>query len=73
MRKKVIVIKKEDKPVYVADLRDLDIMDFIALKKEAEINKRELIEDYNSLKAQIAELTEAVLQLKAEIDYLKGE
>lgn len=73
MRKKVIVIKKEDKPVYVADLRDLDIMDFISLKKEAEINKRELIEDYNSLKAQIAELTEAVLQLKAEIDYLKGE
>ena len=73
MRKKVIVIKKEDKPVYVADLRDLDIMDFISLKKEAEINKRELIEDYNSMKAQIAELTEAVLQLKAEIDYLKGE
>lgn len=73
MRKKVIVIKKEDKPVYVADLRDLDIMDFISLKKEAETNKRELIEDYNSLKAQIAELTEAVLQLKAEIDYLKGE
>ena len=73
MRKKVIVIKKEDKPVYVADLRDLDIMDFISLKKEAESNKRELIEDYNSLKAQIAELTEAVLQLKAEIDYLKGE
>lgn len=73
MRKKVIVIKKEEKPVYVADLRDLDIMDFIALKKEAETNKRELIEDYNSLKAQIAELTEAVLQLKAEIDYLKGE
>lgn len=73
MRKKVIVIKKEDKPVYVADLRDLDIMDFISLKKEAEINKRELIEDYNSLKAQIAELTEAVLQLKAEIDFLKGE
>ena len=73
MRKKVIVIKKGDKPVIVADLRDLDIMDFIALKKEAEINKRELIEDYNSLKAQIAELTEAVLQLKAEIDYLKGE
>ena len=73
MRKKVIVIKKEDKPVYVADIRDLDIMDFISLKKEAEINKRELIEDYNSLKAQIAELTEAVLQLKAEIDYLKGE
>ena len=73
MRKKAIVIKKEDKPVYVADLRDLDIMDFISLKKEAEINKRELIEDYNSLKAQIAELTEAVLQLKAEIDYLKGE
>lgn len=73
MRKKVIVIKKEDKPVYVADLRDLDIMDFIALKKEAETNRRELIEDYNSLKAQIAELTEAVLQLKAEIDYLKGE
>lgn len=73
MRKKVIVIKQGEKPVYVADLRDLDIMDFIALKKEAEINKRELIEDYNSLKAQIAELTEAVLQLKAEIDYLKGE
>lgn len=73
MRKKAIVIKKEEKPVYVADLRDLDIMDFIALKKEAETNKRELIEDYNSLKAQIAELTEAVLQLKAEIDYLKGE
>lgn len=73
MRKKVIVIKKEEKPVYVADLRDLDIMEFISLKKEAEINKRELIEDYNSLKAQIAELTEAVLQLKAEIDYLKGE
>ena len=73
MRKKVIVIKKEDKPVYVADLRDLDIMDFISLKKEAEINKRELIEDYNSLKAQIAELTEAVLALKGEIDYLKGE
>ena len=48
-------------------------MDFIALKKKPEINKRELIEDYNSLKAQIAELTEAVLQLKAEIDYLKGE
>lgn len=73
MRKKVIVIKKGEKPVYVADLRDLDIMEFISLKKEAEINKRELIEDYNSLKAQIAELTEAVLQLKAEIDYLKGE
>lgn len=73
MRKKVIVIKKGDKPVIVADLRDLDIMDFISLKKEAEINKRELIEDYNSLKAQIVELTEAVLQLKAEIDYLKGE
>ena len=73
MRKKVIVIKKEDKPVYVADLRDLDVMDFIALKKEAEINKRKLIEDYNSMKAQIAELTEAVLALKAEIDFLKGE
>ena len=73
MRKKTIIIKHGENPIYVADTRDLDIMEFLSLKKEAETNLATLVADYHNLKDRVEELEKGYDELLSEIALLKGE
>ena len=73
MRKKTIIIKHGENPIYVADTRDLDIMEFLSLKKEAETNLASLVADYHNLQDRVATLEESYAEILHEIKILKGE
>lgn len=68
MIKKAVIIKLHGKPVFVADIRDIELKDFIKLQKEAEEN---LI--FDELANELKITKDEIGLLKKEIDYLKGE
>ena len=61
MIKKAVIIKLHGKPIFVADIRDIELKDFIKLQKEAEEN---LVFD---------ELDNELKIIKDEIGLLKKE
>lgn len=68
MTKKAVIIKLHGKPIFVADIRDIELKDFIKLQKEAEEN---LI--FDELDNELKIIKDEIGLLKKEIDYLKGE
>lgn len=68
MTKKAVIIKLHGKPVFVADIRDIELKDFIKLQKEAEEN---LI--FDELDNELKIIKDEIGYLKKEIDILKGE
>ena len=73
MNKKVITIKFLGNPIYTADVREMDIGSYLALKKESEKNLEALFAAYELNKQRTTDLEEKVAALEAEIAYLKGE
>lgn len=68
MIKKAVIIKLHGKPIFVADIRDIELKDFIKLQKEAEEN---LI--FDELDNELKIIKDEIGYLKKEIDILKGE
>lgn len=68
MTKKAVIIKLHGKPIFVADIRDIELKDFIKLQKEAEEN---LI--FDELDNELKIIKDEIGYLKKEIDILKGE
>ena len=73
MNKKTITIKFLGKPIYTADVREMDIGAYLTLKKESEKNLEALLAAYELNKQRSTDLEEKVALLEAEIAYLKGE
>lgn len=68
MIKKAVIIKLHGKPIFVADIRDIELKDFIKLQKEAEEN---LI--FDELENELKIIKDEIGYLKKEIAMLKGE
>lgn len=73
MNKKTFTIKYNETPIYVGDIREMGIMDFLTAKREAEANLATLIADYHNLQDRVAELEKGYDELLKEIALLKGE
>ena len=73
MIKKTITIKYQDKPVFVTDVRDMEIGSFIEAKKQAEENLAAILSAYEADKEELCALKREVESLKADIAFLKGE
>ena len=73
MIKKTITIKYQDKPVFVTDVRDMEIGSFIEAKAKAEENLAAILMAYEADKGELRALKREVESLKADIAFLKGE
>lgn len=73
MNKKTFTIKYNETPIYVGDIREMGIMDFLTAKREAEANLATLVADYHNLQDRVAALEESCAEILHEIKILKGE
>lgn len=73
MIKKTITIKYQDKPVFVTDVRDMEIGSFIEAKAQAEENLAAILSAYEADKEELRALKREVESMKADIAFLKGE
>ena len=73
MTKKAVILKIDDKPIWVAQVSDVGIMDFLDLKREAEANLNEMLMGIEATKSQIRALNAEIESLKKEISFLKGD
>lgn len=73
MNKKTFTIKYNETPIYVGDIREMGIMDFLTAKREAEANLATLVADYHNLQDRVTALEESYAEILHEIKILKGE
>lgn len=70
MKKRTVIIYHKKKPLYVCEIKELESIDFLAIKKESETNLSGLITFYqNKEKA----LIERIEKLEKDVKVLKGE
>ena len=73
MIKKTITIKYGGKPIFVVDVRDMEIGAFLELKGEADDNLAELVKTHEAEKEELRAFRGELNELKAEIAFVKGE
>ena len=73
MKKRTFVYTYKDKPYGVAGETELDLMEYISKKKEADANVKAVLDSILGNGERIGELERQVAELRAEIEVLKGE
>ena len=73
MTKKAVILKIDDKPIWVAQITDVGIMGFLDMKREAEANLNEMLMGIETVKSQIRALNAEIESLKKEVSFLKGD
>lgn len=70
MKKQCIIIEFKGKPIYVAQITELETKELFELQKECEKNREQIIKVCGDT---IDELDLSVRQIKQDIKILKGE
>ena len=73
MKKKIVTIEYQGKPIFVCKVEEVEIMHYLTKKKEAEKNLQELIDREAQTKNTISVLYGMVGKCESDIAELKGE
>ena len=71
--KQVALIYFDEKLVYAVEVRELESVGFLELKRQAEQNLKEYVKQIEKAKDEIRDLKQEIELLKEEIKVLKGE
>lgn len=70
MKKQCIIIRFKDKPIYVAQIVELETKELFALQRECEKNRKEIVDELSHW-GNIVD--ESINKLEKDVKHLKGE
>lgn len=71
--KQIAIISYKGKVIFTEVVREVESIEYLTIKREAENNLKELEQDYENAQNEIKRLANEIEVLKNEIKVLKGE